>query len=122
MKNYCVPDIHSYFACMHSPEFSSWLSETKSGVWSSTVRERPRLFRKNFLMMLPHSVWPCRKEKEIGKEIWKSDKSESPRLEILWRERKDRGQLCRAAKKRRINVFFFWGEENACMQGVRENN
>lgn len=48
----------SYLAWKQSPSCFSSLSETKSGVWSSTLRERPWLLRKDFLMMLPHSVWP----------------------------------------------------------------
>jgi len=48
----------AYRAWRQSPLFGGSLRETKSGVWSATLRPTPRLLTKYFLMALPHSVWP----------------------------------------------------------------
>ena len=50
----CIVLYAGYLACIHSPGCSSSLKETKRGVWSATVRLRPRLFKKYFLITLPH--------------------------------------------------------------------
>ena len=48
----------SNLAWIHNPESSGSFNDTKRGVWSSIVSERPLLFRKYFLIKFPHSVLP----------------------------------------------------------------